>query len=236
MKRTFLLTALMLFALISTQAQSLDKVLDSYYKANGLDKMADVKTFNVKAKVSVMGMEMPMEIKVKKPNKFRVDMEMMGQKTTSAFNGESGWMINPMMGAGVQDLEGDQLKQAMGQADLEGALYNYKAKGSNIEMLGKVDVDGAEAYKLKLTDKDGVVQTYYINADDYMVSKVESRAEAMGQTMDIVTKMVEYKEVKGIKMANKIEVEMPMGKQSVVMEEIKIDEPIDDALFEKPAN
>ncbi|WP_297097039.1 outer membrane lipoprotein-sorting protein [uncultured Draconibacterium sp.] len=236
MKRTFLLTALMLFALISTQAQSLDKVLDSYYKANGLDKMADVKTFNVKAKVSVMGMEMPMEIKVKKPNKFRVDMEMMGQKTTSAFNGENGWMVNPMMGAGVQDLEGDQLKQAMGQADMEGALYNYKAKGSNIEMLGKVDADGAEAYKLKLTDKDGVIQTYYINADDYMISKVESRAEAMGQTMDIVTKMVEYKEVKGIKMASKMEIEMPMGKQSVIMEEIKIDEPIDDALFEKPAN
>lgn len=236
MKRTFLLAAVMLFALISTQAQSLDKVLDNYYKANGLDKIEDVKTFDIKANVSVMGMEMPMEIKVKKPNKFRVDMEMMGQKTTSAFNGENGWMINPMMGAGVQDLEGDQLKQAMGQADMEGALYNYEAKGSNIEMLGKVDADGDEAYKLKLTDKDGVIQTYYINADDYMISKVESKAEAMGQTMDIVTKMVEYKEVKGIKMASKMEIEMPMGKQSVIMEEIKIDEPIDDALFEKPAN
>lgn len=235
MKRTFLLAALMLFALISTQAQSLDKVLDSYYKTNGLDKIADVKTFDVKAKVSVMGMEMPMHIRVKNPDKFRVDMEMMGQKTTSAFDGENGWMINPMMGAGVQDLEGAQLKQAMGQADMEGALYNYKAKGSNIEMLGKVDADGAEAYKLKLTDKDGTVQTYYINADDYMISKVESKAEAMGQSMDIVTKMVEYKDVKGIKMASKMEIEMPMGKQSVVMEEIKIDEPIDDTLFEKPA-
>ncbi|WP_319271076.1 outer membrane lipoprotein-sorting protein [uncultured Draconibacterium sp.] len=236
MKRIFFLAALMLFALINTQAQSLDKVLDSYYKANGLDKVADVKTFDVKAKVSVMGMEMPMEIKVKKPNKFRVDMEMMGQKTTSAFNGENGWMINPMMGAGVQDLEGDQLKQAMGQADMEGALYNYKAKGSNLELLGKVDADGAEAYKLKLTDKDGGVQTFYINADDYMISKVESRVEAMGQTMDVVTKMLEYKEVKGIKMASKIEMEMPMGKQSVIMEEIKIDEPLDDSIFEKPAN
>ncbi|WP_321347588.1 outer membrane lipoprotein-sorting protein [uncultured Draconibacterium sp.] len=236
MKRIFFLAALMLFALVSTQAQSLDKVLDNYYKANGLDKIEDVKTFDVKANVSVMGMEMPMEIKVKKPNKFRVDMEMMGQKTTSAFNGENGWMINPMMGAGVQDLEGDQLKQAMGQADMEGALYNYKAKGSNLELLGKVDADGAEAYKLKLTDKDGVVQTFYINADDYMISKVESRVEAMGQTMDVVTKMLEYKEVKGIKMASKIEMEMPMGKQSVIMEEIKIDEPLDDSIFEKPAN
>ena len=236
MKRIFFLAALMLFALINTQAQSLDKVLDSYYKANGLDKVSDVKTFDIKAKMSVMGMEMPMEIKVKKPNKFRVDMEMMGQKTISAFDGEKGWMKNPMMGAGVQDLDGAQLQQAMGQADMEGALYNYAAKGSTVELLGKEDVDGTEAYKLKLTDKEGTVQTYYINADDYMVAKVESKVEAMGQTMDIVTRMLEYKEVKGIKIANKIEVEMPMGKQSVIMEEIKVDEPLDDALFSRPAN
>lgn len=236
MKRTFFLATFMLFALIGTQAQSLDQVLDSYYKANGLDKVGDVKTFDIKAKMSVMGMEMPMEIKVKKPNKFRVDVEMMGQKTISAFNGEKGWMKNPMMGAGVQDLDGAQLHQAMDQADMEGPLFNYADKGSTLELLGKENVDGAEAFKLKLTDKNGTVQTYYIGANDYMVTKVESKVEAMGQTMDIVTRMLGYKEVKGIKIANNIEVEMPMGKQSVIMEEIIVDEPIDDALFERPAN
>lgn len=236
MKRTFFLAALMLFALVSTQAQSLDNVLDSYYKANGLDKVGDVKTFDIKAKMSVMGMDMPMEIKVKKPNKFRVDVEMMGQKTTSAFDGEKGWMKNPMMGAGVHDLDGAQLNQAMDQTDMEGPLYNYAAKGSSVELLGKESVDGAEAFKLKLTDKNGTVQTYYISANDYMVTKVESKVEAMGQSMDIVTRMLGYKEVNGIKIANNIEVEMPMGKQSVIMEEIKVDEPLDDALFERPAN
>ncbi|WP_297085703.1 hypothetical protein [uncultured Draconibacterium sp.] len=236
MKRTFLLTAVMLFALISTQAQSLESVLDNYYKASGLEKLADVKTFDIKAKMSMMGMDMPMTIKIKKPNKFRVDVEMMGQKTTSAFDGEKGWMVNPMMGSGVQDLEGAQLKQAMSQADMEGELFNYAAKGHSIEMQGKVDVDGTDAYKLKLTDKDGMVKTYFIDADTYMVNRVEARVEAMGQSMDIVTKMLEYKDVKGVKVANRIEVEMPMGKQSMIMEEIKVDENIDDAVFSRPAN
>ena len=50
MKRIFFLAALMLFAFVNTQAQSLDKVLDSYYKANGLDKVGDVKTLTSRRK------------------------------------------------------------------------------------------------------------------------------------------------------------------------------------------
>ncbi|HYQ58200.1 MAG TPA: outer membrane lipoprotein-sorting protein [Draconibacterium sp.] len=235
MKRILLSTALMLVALISTHAQSLDNVLNSYYKANGLENLAKVKTLDITAKMSMMGMNVPMEIKVKMPNKFRVDVEMMGQKTISAFNGESGWMVNPMLG-GVQDLDGAQLKQVIGQADMEGELYNYAAKGSSVEMQGKVDVDGAQAYKLKLTDKDGAVKTYYIDADTYMVKKVDARVETMGQSMDVTTNMLEYKDVKGVKIASKIEVDMPMGKQSMIMEEIKVDEEIDDSVFERPSN
>ena len=224
MKRIFILTAVMLFALVSTQAQTLEKVLDKHYEAMGHKKIASVETFDLKAKMTMMGMDMPMTIKVKKPNKFKVEMEMMGQKTVSAFDGENGWMINPMMGSGVQSLEGDQLKQAMSQADMEGELYNYAAKGHSAELIGKVNADGKEAYRIKLTDKEGQVKNYFIDANNYLLLKMKAKVEAMGQTVDIETKMVEYQEVDGIKMAKKIEVVMPMGTQSIIMEEIKLNE------------
>lgn len=236
MKRTFILVAIMLFAFVATQAQSLDKVLEKHYEATGHEKMADVKTYAIKAKMSMMGMEMPMTIKIKKPNKFRVDMEMMGQKTVSAFDGTKGWTINPMMGAGVKNLEGPELKQAMAQADMEGELYNYAKKGHAAELLGKVDADGKQAYEIKLTGKDGTVKNYFIDANTYLVSKVTAKVEAMGQSMEIETKMVEYQKIKGIQMAKQIDVETPMGTQSIIMEEILIDEKIDDSVFARPAN
>lgn len=235
MKRIFILTALMLIAFVGTQAQSLDKVLEKHYEATGHKKMADVETFVIKAKMSMMGMDMPMEIKVKKPNKFKVEMEMMGQKTISAFDGNQGWMINPMMGAGVQDLGGDQLKQAASQADMEGELYNYAKKGHSAELIGKVNADGKEAFKIKLTDKDGQVKNYFIDADTYLVLKMKAKIEAMGQAVEIETKMMEYEKIDGIQMAKKIEVVMPMGTQSIVMEEIKLNEKIDDSVFARPA-
>ncbi|WP_340112174.1 LolA family protein [Maribellus mangrovi] len=235
MKRTFILTALVLFAFVAAQAQTLDEVLEKHYKAAGQDKIAAVKTFYVKAKLSMMGMEMPMTMQMKKPNKFRIDTEAMGQKIVQGYDGENGWMINPMVGGGVTDLKGAELKQAMNQADLEGELYNYKEKGHSAELIGKVNADGEEAYRIKFTNADGTVKDYYIDANSYLISKVKAKVEQMGQSMNIETKITEYKDINGIKIGSKMEIETPMGTQSMVMEEIKLDEAIDDTVFARPA-
>ena len=235
MKQVFILATLMLVAFVGTQAQTLEKVLEKHYEATGHKKIADIETFHIKAKMSMMGMDMPMDIQIKQPDMFKVSVEVMGQKTVSAFDGDKGWMINPMMGAGVQDLTGDQLKQAMSQADMEGELYNYAAKGHSAELIGKVNADGKEAYRIKLTDKDGQVKNYYIDANTYLILKMKAKIEAMGQTVEVETKMVEYEKIEGIQMAKKIEVVMPMGSQSIVMEEIKLNEKIEDSVFARPA-
>lgn len=235
MKRTFILTALVLFAFVAAQAQTLDEVLEKHYKAAGQDKIAAVKTFYVKAKLSMMGMEMPMTMQMKKPNKFRIDTEAMGQKIVQGYDGENGWMINPMVGGGVTDLKGAELKQAMNQADLEGELYNYKEKGHSAELIGKVNADGEEAYRIKFTNADGTVKDYYIDANSYLISKVKAKVEQMGQSMNIETKITEYKDINGIKIGSKMEIETPMGTQSMVMEEIKLDEAIDDSVFTRPS-
>jgi len=234
MKRTLILTALMLFALVGLQAQTIDQVLEKHYKATGQDKMAAIKTYYVKAKMSMMGMDMPMTIQMKKPDKFRIDMEVMGQKIEQAFDGEAGWMRNPMMGGGITDLKGAELKQAMQQADLEGELYNYAKKGHSAELIGKVNADGKEAYRIKFTNADGSVKDYYIDANTYLISKIKAKVESMGQTMDVETKVLDYKDINGIKIGSKMEVETPMGTQSVVMDEIKFDEKMDDSVFARP--
>ena len=235
MKRNIIVIALMLLAFIGTQAQSIDDVLAKHFEATGQEKLEAVQTFFVKAKMSMMGMEMPMTMQMKKPNKFRIDMEVMGQKIEQGFDGESGWMRNPMMGSGITDLKGAELKQAMQQADLQGELYDYKAKGHTAELIGKVNSDGKEAYRIKFTNADGTVKDYYIDANSYLISKVKAKVEQMGQTLDIETNILEYKDFDGIKIGSKMEVNTPMGTQSMVMEEIKLDEKMDDSIFARPA-
>jgi len=183
----------------------------------------------------MMGMEMPMEIQMKRPNKFRTETEVMGKKIISAFDGENGWMINPMAGGKVSELKGDELKQAMSQADMEGELYNYAQKGHTAELIGKVNTDGKAAYKIKLTDAGGTVKNYFIDASTYLILKMKTKVEAQGQTINVTTNFKEYKDIDGVKMPGKMEIETPMGNQVIEIEEIKFNVSIDNSVFARPA-
>jgi outer membrane lipoprotein-sorting protein len=228
------LTLLIIASASFVQAQSLDDVLKKYVKATGLETLANAKSFQIKAKINQMGMELPMEMKIKKPNKFRIEMEMQGQKMVQAYDGEKGWMIAPWVSPDPQDMSSDQLKDAIDQADMEGELYHYKEKGHTIEFVGKVNLDGKPAYKLKLTTKDGNKKTYFIDADTYLVTKVKAKISANGQTVDVTQNMSDFKTFDGITMAMKLESISPMGKAEIVMEDIKLNVDIDDAIFKKP--
>jgi outer membrane lipoprotein-sorting protein len=236
MKKSILTVSIFLIAisLNVAKAQTLDEVLNSHFKAVGQENLVVVNSFIIKAKLSQAGMEMPMERKIKKPNKFRMEIEMQGQKMIQAFDGVEGWMVTPWLSPEPQELAGDQLKQAIAQADIEGELYNYEKKGSTAEFIGKVNLDGKVAYRIKLTDKEGNIKNYFIDADTYLIKKVKAKVEAMGQTVDVETRMLDYREVDGITMAMKMESDTPMGTITILMEEVKFNEDLDDAIFKKP--
>ncbi len=229
------LAILIIASMNFVQAQSLDDVLKKHFKAVGQDKLVAAKSYYMKAKLSQMGMDLPMEMKMKRPNKFRVEMEMQGQKMIQAFDGEKGWMIAPWISPDPQVLEGDQLKQAMEQADFEGELYNYKQKGHTVDFMGKVSADGKEAYKIKLTAKDGSVKNYFIDAKTNLIFKVKAKVSAGGQEIEVDQLLSDYKDFDGIKMATKMESKTPMGNVSITVVEFKINEKFDDAIFAQPA-
>ena len=144
-------------------------------------------------------------------------------------------MIQPWASPDPQDLAGEQLEQAKSQADLEGELFNFADKGHSADLIGKVKLGDTEAFRIKLTRENGTIVNYFIDADSYMISKVQAKVEAMGQSVDVEQRMVEYKDYNGIKIATKIESDSPMGTATITIEDIKFNEDIDDAVFAKPA-
>ena len=237
MKKSLItVVAIIIIAFVNVaQAQSLSEVLDKHFKAVGQEKMMAANSFYVKAKVSQMGMEMPMEMKIKKPDMFLVTIDMQGQKMIQAFDGQKGWMIAPWVSADPQELAGDQLAQAKQQSNMEGELYNYEKKGSTAELMGKVNVEGKEAYRIKLNSSDGNSKDYFIDANTFLISKVKAKVSAQGQTVDVEQIMGDYKTIDGITMAMKIESKSPMGTALIIMEDVKINENFEDAIFKQPA-
>jgi outer membrane lipoprotein-sorting protein len=236
MKKSILfLTAILMTAFLGTNAQTLDEVLDKHFKANGQEKLVAVKTYSIKAKISQMGTEMPLEMKMKRPDKFRMEMDIQGQKMIQAFDGEKGWVIAPWVSPEPQELSGDQLKQAMEQANIDGELYNYEKNGLTVELTGKVKDGDSNAYLVKVTNDKGDVKSYFIDTEKYLINKVKAKVNAMGQTVEVEQRFAEYKNIDGIMIATKIESVSPMGTATISMDEVKFNVEIDDAIFNKPA-
>jgi len=218
------------------QAQTVNEVLDKHFKAVGQEKLSDVKSFYIKAKINQMGMEIPMEMKIKIPDMFVMTAEVQGQKVIQAFDGEKGWMIIPMMSPDPQPLEGEQLKQVKQQVKMvEGELYNYAQKGSTAELIGKVNIEGKELYRIKLTSSDATSKDYFIDSNTYLINRVKAKVSSQGQTVDVEQIMSDYKTVEGITMPMKTETKSPMGTGSTVIEEVKYNEKFDETIFKQPA-
>lgn len=235
-KSMFTVLAIFVAAVFTfAQGQTVDEILAKHFKAIGQEKLMDAKSVSMKGKISQMGMEMPMEMKMKKSGEFLVTVEMQGQKMIQAFDGEKGWMIAPWMSADPMELTGEQLEQAKGQANLEGELYDYQKKGSTAEFKGKVNLDGKDAFRLRLTTSDGNEKDYFIDANTFYITKVKTTISAQGQTVDIEQIMSDNKTIDGVTMPMKIESKSPMGSTSIITDEVKFNENFDPSIFKQPA-
>lgn len=235
--KKFVVAFFILLAAVSvkiTNAQTLQEVLNKHFEAIGQEELLDKKTYEVEATVSQMGMEIPMVMKIKRPNKFRMEMEMQGQKMIQAYDGEKGWMLAPWVSSEPQDLSGPQLEQAMEQADIDGELYNYEDKGLSAELLGKEFLGDDEVFNIKLTNEEGVEKNYYIGTNDYLVKKVTGKVNAQGQEVTVEQIMSNYEEIDGVKVATKIESKSPMGTATINFKNFKFGAPVEDSIFEKP--
>jgi hypothetical protein len=111
MKKLFL-AATFLFAAFALNAQSLDEIISKYTAANKLDKIGNIKTIRISAKTSVMGMDMPMEMWMKSPNKIKTVTSFNGQDIIQVFDGEKGYSVNPMAGSSSPvEMTPEQVKQ-----------------------------------------------------------------------------------------------------------------------------
>ena len=76
---------------------------------------------------------------------------------------------------------------------------NYKAKGNDIELVGKEQLEGKDVYHLKVTTKGGPVQHYLLDADSGIELRMSAEVElGSGQKQTLTTAMSNYKQVDGI--------------------------------------
>jgi hypothetical protein len=156
---------------------------------------------------------------------------------SQGYDGTKAWLVNPLQGSKApQEMSADDTKSVEEQADIDGPLIDYKAKGHTVELLGKEKVEGSDAYKVKVTMKNGTIRTFYIDAEHFLEIKEESKRMLRGSEVEGDTIYGDYKEVGGMMFAHSVDggQKGAPARQKIVVEKIEINVPIDASRFKMP--
>jgi outer membrane lipoprotein-sorting protein len=241
MLRRFIFSSIAVMALMAPlSAQTVDEVLAKYVEASGgMAKMQAQKSRKAIGKLSLPGgLDLAMTITQKRPEMIRVDISFQGMDVIQAYDGKTGWQIDPTQGKKTAEpLSEDDLKDLKENADFDGPLVNAKEKGNTVELVGKEDVDGTPAYKLKVTLKSGDIKYVYLDADAYVEIKEETKRTIRGTEREIETVMGDYKDEGGVMMPHSSESKpkgAPQG-QKLTIDKVEINPEIPDSFFQMPA-
>jgi outer membrane lipoprotein-sorting protein len=242
MTRTPLLTALAAATLLATaaSAQTVDEIIAKHVAARGgMAKLEAVKTMRMTGTMSVgPGIEAPFTLEMKRPNSMRAEFTLQGQTGVQAYDGTTAWMVMPFMGKkDPEALPAEEAKTIAEQADFDGVLVNYKAKGHTVELAGKEAVEGTDAYKLKVTLKNGDVRYIFLDAEYFLEIRTEGSRTMRGTPIDFESSTGDYKDVEGLMLPHSIESGakgMPQ-RQKMTISKIELNPAIEDARFTMPA-
>jgi outer membrane lipoprotein-sorting protein len=221
----------------STAQPTVDAVVARNLQAKGGEaKLKAIQSMRMTGRVSIQGMELPMTITAKRPNLMRQEMQIQDKRIVTAFDGQKAWMINPMTGSeSAVELTGSQADMAKDQADFDGALVDWKAKGHTIELVGTEEVGAVKAQKVKVTKKNGQVQYFFLSPDTGLEIKTTTEVLQGGTTMTIETELSDYRSIDGIMLPHALKTSINgTPTASIAVDKIELNAPLDETLFVLP--
>lgn len=210
-----------------------DEIVSKYVAAiGGKDAISQVKSMTTESAVQVMGNESPSTTTVVDGVGYKSETDFNGAKIVQCYNDKGGWIVNPMAGANdPTPMPDDVYNAGKGQINVGGALYDYAAKGSKVESMGK---DG-NAYKIKLTTKENVEAIYLIDSSTYFVTAVMSKGKMQDQDVDITTKFSDYRKTDlGYVIPYAIDIDLGQFALSIAVKKVELNKTIDPAIFAMP--
>lgn len=231
MKKSLLLLVLLVVA-ASLVAQDINKIIDKYEKAINAKKLNSFKTIKVIGTLSMGGMSMDMLLIEKAPDKIKTVITFSGMEMVTVVNGDKGYEINPFSGSSEPVAIGAvKIAQAL-ENKMLGSSIRKQLENGKLEMVGEEEYNNVNCYIIISQAAAG--DTFmFIDKKSSLIIGIKLTTMAAGQEMKLEMRMSDFKEIKGVIMAMKIDTyangTMSM---STIFKSIEFDVPINDSEFE----
>lgn len=229
-RRLFLVLALISPA---AGAQTLDEVLAKHAAAHGgLEKWRAVNSLIVTGTEMTFSNPAPFVFEWRRPDSFLLEQTMMGNKITYAHDGSTTWWIHPLLEIAqpkaVPDTHTSVVRRAV---EFESPLVDAAAKGNKVELLGKEELDGQPAFKLKVTRKDGSEETWYLDTTTFLEMARFDRTLDLPSIHDRWTYYSDFRTVDGLVIAHRQDQEFMIRHVSLTVEKVRVNPEIDPERF-----
>ncbi|HOP00099.1 MAG TPA: hypothetical protein PLV06_06710 [Bacteroidales bacterium] len=229
--RKVILTLTFLLAAVIVNSQSLEEIVKKYSAANKLDKVAAFKTIRISGNMSMMGMDIPVEVWMKKPDKIKSVTNFNGQEVMQVFDGTKGYIMNPLTGASTPvEMSAAETKQILRNNMFNNYLDSYLKEGA-LTLEGEENVNGKAAHKIKAVLDGGISMIMYIDKSSGLMVKTSATVPAEGMTMTVDSYPADYKEINGLFLPMKTTTSAQGMEFVQTYSKVEVDVPMDDSIF-----
>jgi outer membrane lipoprotein-sorting protein len=220
-----------LIAVSAINAQSIEEIVKKYSAANKQDNVSAMSTIKITGKMSMMGMEMPMEMWMKNPDKIKTVTSINGQEMVSAFDGVKGYQINPMTGSSDPvEMSAEEIKQTQNSNVFRNYMVNYLKEGK-LSLEGEENVNDKPAFKIKANLEGGNTVNMFIDKVSYLLVKTSATINQGGTTITADSFMTDYTDNGGVMLPMKTTTSAGGMEFTITFDKVEVNIPIDDSVF-----
>lgn len=183
------------------------------------------------------GLSVPYRIDQKRPLKMCLEYKFDNRRAVQCVDGDSGWQFLPFLGSNLPEQMTDEETRKMADtASIDGLLFNAYQRGFEIEWLGKEDVDGKPANKLKVIMPGGTVRWIYLDEETGLEKKLEYTRIISGKERLVETVYSSWRAVGALLFPARQETRTigDAESQFVTVDKVVINPGIEDRRFEMP--
>lgn len=217
-------------------AQNLDKIIDKHIKAHGgIEAWEKIENIKVTGRFTAFSIEEDFYAIKTKDGKYYSELYLGKHKVQEAFNGKTGWTIDPWQEILFpRELKKSEINVFYQKAEFFTPFYKYKERGFKVQLMDNQEVDGMEMIVLKLTRIDGMVETWYLDAKTYLEYKCKSNWVDFTYGVPSESYFDDFRTVNGVVLPFFIERTFWQRDRILQIENIDFNVDIDESIFEMP--
>lgn len=230
---------LLLLATVTLRADEYGREIAEQHARRAGDRLAKLRSLYAEGRTLINDETVPFKLWSRRPGQLRFESLTGQRRVVQVFDGKhEPWISHSEVADGApQPMSPGDRKDFIANADFDGALVDFAAKGYTVDYAGEDTIDGRKAGKLLVMSASDDIFFLWLDAQTHEVVKRGVFRVAQGQRVMVETTFSDFREVGGVLQPHRIETKL--GERTLYLMVISKMEAnsaqVTDAVFAAPA-